>query len=142
MMQHPTPLLFLSAAAVAAALPAAWAQQEELPQSITAVFDAYCALPAALLPPLESATDKASADAAAPKLKAALEQLYDTRTKMQGLKELTPAQRTEVEKRYALTMRREWGKVYEQMFRLQREKCYGSAEFSRLYSVMGLMLGK
>lgn len=130
---------FLTAAVLC--LPAA-AQGQTLPPHITTVFDTYTALPDVLLPPLQAAKDKASADAAAPQLKAALEKLYDARAKMQGVNALTPEQKAEVEKRYGLKMRQQWGKVYEEMFRIQKEKCFGSAEFSRLYSIMGLMLGK
>lgn len=128
-------------AAVLLCLPAA-AQESALPQHIADVFDTYTALPDTLLPPLRAAKDKASADAAAPQLKAALEKLYDARTRMQTLTSLSPEEKAAVEKLYGLKMRQQWGKVYEEMFRIQKEKCFGSAEFGKLYSVMGLMLGK
>lgn len=134
--------LFICLLTAAAALSASAAPGQALPQNITAVFDTYTALPDVLLPPLQAAKDKASADAAAPQLKAALEKLYDARAQMQAVSSLTPEQKKEVEQRYGLKMRQQWGKVYEEMFRIQKEKCFGSAEFGRLYSVMGLMLGK
>lgn len=139
MICRPLISLFLTAAVLC--LPAA-AQEQSLPPHITTVFDTYTALPDVLLPPLRAAKDKASADAAAPQLKAALEKLYDARTQMQTLTSLTPGEKAEVEKRYGLKMRQQWGKVYEEMFRIQKEQCFGSAEFGKLYSVMGLMLGK
>lgn len=134
--------LFICLLTAASALSASAAPGQALPQNITAVFDTYTALPDVLLPPLQAAKDKASADAAAPQLKAALEKLYDARAQMQAVSSLTPEQKKEVEQRYGLKMRQQWGKVYEEMFRIQKEKCFGSSEFGRLYSVMGLMLGK
>lgn len=139
MMLRPHLCLPLTAAVLC--LPAA-AQEQALPPQIASVFDTYTALPDVLLPPLRAAKDKASADAAAPQLKAALEKLYDARTQMQTLTSLSPAEKEAVEKHYGLKMRQQWGKVYEEMFRIQKEKCFGSAEFGKLYSIMGLMLGK
>lgn len=139
MIFHPLVSPVLTVAVLCA--PAA-AQEQALPPHITAIFDAYTALPDVLLPPLQAAKDKASADAAAPQLKAAMEKLYDARTQMQMLTSLSPEEKAAVEKRYGLKMRQQWGKVYEEMFRIQKAKCFGSPEFGKLYSIMGLMLGK
>ncbi len=113
-----------------------------LPAEMVQAFEAYIALPDTLEPALLAAQDKASADAAAPQLRQALEKLYDTRTQMQAVKTLTPEQSQEVQQRYALPMRRQWGRVYAQVFRLQKAQCYGSAAFAENFRLMCMMLGK
>lgn len=116
--------------------------QEALPSHITNLFDSYIKLPDTLVPVLQSANDKASATAAAPKLHAELEKLYGIRESLRKVSSLTPRQNELVRNRYEQVMREQWGKVYSEMFRLQREKCYGSAEFTRLYRIMCMMLDK
>lgn len=116
--------------------------QEVLPSHITDLFDSYVKLPDTLVPVLRSANDKASATAAAPKLRAELEKLYAIRESLKKVSSLTPQQNELVRNRYEQAMRERWGKVYDEMFRLQREKCYGSAEFTRLYRIMCMMLDK
>lgn len=116
--------------------------QEVLPSHITDLFDSYVKLPDTLVPVLRSANDKASATAAAPKLRAELEKLYAIRESLKKVSSLTPQQNELVRNRYEQAMRKRWGKVYDEMFRLQREKCYGSAEFTRLYRIMCMMLDK
>lgn len=116
--------------------------QEALPSHITNLFDSYVKLPDTLVPVLRSANDKASATAAAPKLQAELEKLYGIRESLRRVSSLTPQQNELVRNRYEQVMREQWGKVYSEMFRLQREKCYGSAEFTRLYRIMCMMLDK
>lgn len=116
--------------------------QEVLPSHITDLFDSYVKLPDTLVPVLRSTNDKASATAAAPKLRAELEKLYAIRESLKKVSSLTPQQNELVRNRYEQAMRERWGKVYDEMFRLQREKCYGSAEFTRLYRIMCMMLDK
>lgn len=113
-----------------------------LPRTLTEAFDAYTAMPDVLLPPLKAAQDKASAEAAAPQLKTALEALYDMRNKMQLVTEIPAEHKAAVEEKYAHRMRVQWGKVYEEIFRLQKEQCYDAPEFTKMFRVMMLMLGK
>lgn len=116
--------------------------QDSLPSHITNLFDSYVKLPDSLVPVLRSANDKDGATAAAPKLRAELEKLYAIRESLRKVSSLTPQQNELVRNRYEQAMREQWGKVYTEMFRLQREKCYGSAEFTRLYRIMCMMLDK
>ena len=116
--------------------------QDSLPSHITNLFDSYVKLPDSLVPVLRSVNDKDGATAAAPKLRAELEKLYAIRESLRKVSSLTPQQNELVRKRYEQAMREQWGKVYTEMFRLQREKCYGSAEFTRLYRIMCMMLDK
>lgn len=118
------------------------AAEPALPAEVTAAFDAYAALPAELLPILESVQDKASADAAAPKLHAALDKIYTTRDAMQKVSTLTPEQSELVQKRYAARMRQDWGRVYEHIFRLRKAQCYGSIAFVNEFGYMNLMLAQ
>lgn len=116
--------------------------QDSLPSHITNLFDSYVKLPDSLVPVLRSVNDKDGATAAAPKLRAELEKLYAIRESLRKVSSLTPRQNELVRNRYEQAMREQWGKVYTEMFRLQREKCYGSAEFTRLYRIMCMMLDK
>lgn len=131
--------IFVSSVLLSAAPLAA---QEALPSHITNLFDSYVKLPDSLVPVLRSVNDKDGATAAAPKLRAELEKLYDIRESLRKVSSLTPRQNELVRNRYEQAMREQWGKVYTEMFRLQREKCYGSAEFTRLYRIMCMMLDK
>lgn len=118
------------------------AAEPALPAEVKAAFDAYCALPAELLPVLESVQDKATADAAAPKLHAALDKIYTTRDAMQKVQQLTPEQSALVQQQYATRMRQDWGRVYEHIFRLRKEQCYGSIAFVKEFGYMTLMLAQ
>lgn len=131
--------IFVSSVLLSAAPLAA---QEALPSHITNLFDSYVKLPDSLVPVLRSVNDKDGATAAAPKLRAELEKLYAIRESLRKVSSLTPRQNELVRNRYEQAMREQWGKVYTEMFRLQREKCYGSAEFTRLYRIMCMMLDK
>lgn len=131
--------IFVSSVLLSAAPLAA---QDSLPSHITNLFDSYVKLPDSLVPVLRSVNDKDGATAAAPKLRAELEKLYAIRESLRKVSSLTPRQNELVRNRYEQAMREQWGKVYTEMFRLQREKCYGSAEFTRLYRIMCMMLDK
>lgn len=131
--------IFVSSVLLSAAPLAA---QDSLPSHITNLFDSYVKLPDSLVPVLRSVNDKDGATAAAPKLRAELEKLYAIRESLRKVSSLTPQQNELVRNRYEQAMREQWGKVYTEMFRLQREKCYGSAEFTRLYRIMCMMLDK
>lgn len=131
--------IFVSSVLLSAAPLAA---QDSLPSHITNLFDSYVKLPDSLVPVLRSVNDKDGATSAAPKLRAELEKLYAIRESLRKVSSLTPRQNELVRNRYEQAMREQWGKVYTEMFRLQREKCYGSAEFTRLYRIMCMMLDK
>lgn len=118
------------------------AAQPPLPAEVKTAFDAYCALPGKLLPVLESVQDKASADAAAPKLHAALDDIYTAREAMQKVSRLTPEQNAAVQQQYAPQMRQEWGRVYEQIFRLRKAQCFGSIAFVNEFGYMNLLLAQ
>lgn len=116
------------------------AAQEPLPSDVQQAFERYTKLPDELLPVLKSITDRASADAAAPKLHELLPQVYDTRSAMQEIKELTPRQAEAVRQKYELAMRKGWGGFYGEVFRLQKANCFGSATLAKEFHLMCMML--
>ncbi len=124
------------------AVPAALAQQAGIPASVDKAFARYTRVAETLLPILESAKDKATADAAANQLFAALPELYDARCGLEEIANLNAAETAAVEKKYGLAMRRNWGKVFEQIYRLQRAQCYGSIPFLKQFQTMCMMLDK
>lgn len=124
-------------------LPAVLAvQATALEPAVQQAFERYMAIPPAVLPVLQGVKDKATADAAAPKLKEALATVYDARDALKGIKQLSEADAAEVKERYEKPMREEWGKLYQEIYRLQQVKCYNSEEFFKLFSYMCLMLEK
>ena len=126
-----------------ALLPAVLAvQAAALEPAVQQAFERYMAVPAAVLPVLQGVKDKATADAAAPKLKEAMATVYDAREALKDIKQLSDADAAEVKARYEKPMREEWGKLYREIFRLQQVKCYNSEEFFKLFSYMCLMLEK
>ena len=135
-----TRAVFFAAAALLSVSPS-WAQ-EALPRHVTELFEAYVALPNTLVPVLKSAQDKQTATAAAPKLQAELKKLYGIRDSLQKVSSLSPRQNELVRGKYEKDMRERWGAVYAEMFRLQQNRCYDSAEFARMYKIMCLMLNK
>lgn len=114
--------------------------QEPLPTNVQHAFESYTKLPDALLPVLKSITDRSTADAAAPKLHELLPQIYDTRSTMQEIKELTPEQTELVRQKYELPMRKSWGAFYGEVFRLQKANCFGSAALAKEFHLMCMML--
>lgn len=116
------------------------AAQEPLPPSVQQAFERYTKLPDTLVPVLKSITDRASADATAPKLRELLPQVYDTRSAMQEIKELTPQQAELVRQKYELQMRKSWGSFYGEVFRLQQANCFGSAALAKEFHLMCMML--
>ncbi len=142
-MKSTLSILIIGAALFFGAVPlSVSAAEPALPAEVKEAFDAYTTLPAELLPILESVQDKASADAAAPRLHAALDKIYVTRDAMQKVNTLTPEQSALVQKQYASTMRQGWGRVYEQLFRLRKAQCYGSIAFVNEFGYMNLMLAQ
>lgn len=115
---------------------------ESLPPALAGVFERYVALPDALLPVLESAQNKQSADRAAADLQALLPRVYEARRELRGIASLTPEQQLAVRRRFETAMRTRWGKVFDHIYRLQRSHCYESVEFFKHFSTLCVMLEK
>lgn len=130
-------LFFLLSAA-----PLSAAETAELPAEIAQAFETYVNFTDTLLPALQSVKNQETANAAAPQLRAALQQLYDIRNQLKGITELSDAQKAVVEQRYARRMREQWGKVYSEINRLQQARCFYSGEYAELFHALELMLNK
>ncbi|MDO5469852.1 MAG: hypothetical protein Q4F38_01005 [Akkermansia sp.] len=126
------------AAALAALVPAL--AQAAIPADIDNAFARYTQMPHELLPILRKAQDKESANAAATELNAVLPKLYELRSELTKISSLKPEVSAELVRKYSMTMRRNWGKVYEEIFRLQKQRCYDSLAFFKQFQVLCMML--
>ncbi len=117
-------------------------EAQSIPPQVDEAFSAYAALPAKLVPILSEATDTASADAAAPRLLEVLPAVYDARSALHRIPSLSAAETHLVQQKYEVTLRREWGKLFEQIYRLQKVRCYESRAFFKQFQTLCLMLEK
>lgn len=113
-----------------------------IPAGIDHAFSDFTALPNELLPVLEGVADRESADEATEKLNNLLPKVYDARTAMQRITALPASVKAEVIKKYGKDMQTNWGKVYEQIFRLQQARCYNSLSFFKQFHALCMMLDK
>lgn len=118
------------------------ASAADLPPAVDAAFRDYTALPSRLIPILQKAQDKESADEVAPELRNALTHVYEARNNLHSIRQLTPAQSRIVNERYAQKMREEWAAMYAEINRLRRARCYQSAELLDVYRLMCMMIEK
>lgn len=130
--------IFLLAGGLAPAFPAA--VENPAAAEYDAALDEYIALADALLPILSSARDRASADAAAPGLEAEIARLYRVREKLKKLPEPGNAESKELERKYAMRMRTQWGRVFDEIYRLQAAECLGSESFRKAFTTLCLIL--
>lgn len=110
--------------------------------AIEKAFDLYTALPSELIPVLQEAKDKSSADKAATKLHKKLQSIYITREAVHNIPTMTAEQRQLVEARYSKRMRREWAKMYEEIERIRMARCFESAELWNEFRTMCMMIEK
>ncbi len=134
-MNWVTPMLALLLAAPVFAAQA-------VPPAVDEAFSAYAALPAKLVPILSEVRDTASADAAAPKLYEALPAVYDARKALRSIPKLSEEETQIIQRKYETTLRQEWGKLFEQIYRLQRIRCYQSIPLFKQFQTLCLMLEK
>ena len=127
---HTLPLIICSSTCLQAAVST---EMEQL-------FESYINLASELTPVLESATDKQSAENAAAPLYNLLPKVYDMRTELQKIENLTPEDAAELQQKYAKRMQTEWGKVYEHIFRLEKANCYHSLAFFKQFRALCMML--
>lgn len=114
----------------------------EVPAEVQRAFEHYTALPDALVPVLQSAQDEQSAEKAAPELQALLTRVFDARRELNAIPALEPDVAEEVRRRYEQNMRTGWGRVYEQIYRLQRARCYENVPFFKQFQTLCVLLGK
>ena len=113
-----------------------------IPAGIDRAFSDFTSLPNELIPVLEGVTDRESAENATEKLNNLLPKVYDARTAMQRITALPTDVKAEVIRKYGKEMQTNWGKVYEQIFRLQQVRCYNSLSFFKQFHALCMMLDK
>lgn len=114
----------------------------DIPADVQSAFEHYVALPDQLLPVLQSAQDAASAEKAAEPLQALLPKVYDARRELKAIPSLSPEVAAELRRRYEQRMRADWGKVYDEIFRLRAAACYQCVPFFKQFQTLCLLLEK
>ncbi|MBO5684781.1 MAG: hypothetical protein J6R92_07520 [Akkermansia sp.] len=118
------------------------APEAALPGVVKEAFDAYSHLPGVLVPIMQKAQDTKSANACATELKQALIHVYNVREKLHNLPRLTPSQNQQVRQQYEQIMRKEWGRMYDEISRLQGNRCFQSADFAEVFRLLCMMIEK
>lgn len=111
-----------------------------IPENIDRIFTNYLQLAEDLEPVLAEAKNRESAEAAAVKLNALLPRVYDARSELMQIEQLSTEVQAEVRVKYGKDMQQKWGKVYEQIFRLEHAKCYASPAFFTQFRALCMML--
>lgn len=114
--------------------------QAEITPAYETAMNEYITFADSLLPVLVSVKDTATADAAAPSLSAMLPTLIEMRGKINNLPPLQGSDKVELERRFALKIRTQWGDVFREIFRLQSAQCFNSASFRDVFTSMCLIL--
>ena len=114
--------------------------QAAIPTDLKQTFEDYIALAKEIEPILSAAKDQQTADDQALALYDILPKVYEARTVLQKIENLTPEVQAELVEKYGKTMQIEWGKVYEQIFRLEKVNCYHSLSFFKQFRALCMML--
>ena len=114
----------------------------EVPPAVAKAFEHYIALPDALVPVLREVQSAESAEAAAPKLRALLTQVLDVRREIEGIQKFDPGVEEEVHRRYEMPMRQGWGRVYDEVYRLQKVRCYENVAFFKQFQTLCMFLSQ
>ncbi|MCQ2364006.1 MAG: hypothetical protein MJ051_00430 [Akkermansia sp.] len=142
MSRFSTPICLLTLWCWAALLSPTAAQETALPQEMSQAFERFIDITEALEPVLAGVTDKATADAAAPKLHEQLDAVYRSREALQSIPSLSAEQSALVQKQYARRMREGWAQVYAHIFRIQKAQCYHSESFTKEFGNLNMMLAQ
>ena len=105
-------------------------------------FERYIALGDELSLLLEKAQDKRSAETLAGELQGVLLRVDESRLEMRAITNLTEAQSRHIREKYEKRMRTSWGKVYDQIYRLQKSRCYDSVALLKPFSILCSFLEK
>lgn len=114
--------------------------QAAIPQEIENVFESYIKLAQDLQPILAAAQDNESAEANALALYNILPRVYEARTELMKIENLPQQVQAELVQKYGKTMQTEWGKVYEHIFRLEKNNCYQSLSYFKQFRALCMML--
>ena len=123
---RPLSLVLIPICALIAAPAEAAIGQLELEQ----VLEQYCQIPDQLAPLLQGVQDAPTAEQAAPKLKQLNAQIYSLAAQLKKIEAFSAQQRESLQKKFELRMRQQWGRVYDELYRIQRAQCYRHADFT------------
>ncbi len=91
---------------------------------------------------LEKVKSKESADSSAPELQKLSLRFAEIRKQFNALDVIPDASRDELFTRYEMPLRQSWGKVYSEIFRIQKEQSYGSNDFVKAFQVFCQLLNE
>ncbi|MBR4309418.1 MAG: hypothetical protein IKT79_00145 [Akkermansia sp.] len=114
--------------------------QAAIPPEIENAFVRYIELAQELEPILAAAQDKESAEANAKALYDILPRVYEARTELLKIESLPQQVQAELIQKYGKAMQTEWGKVYEHIFRLEKNNCYHSLSYFKQFRALCMML--
>lgn len=114
--------------------------QAAIPAEIEGAFLRYIQLARELEPILAAAQDQETADAHARALYDILPRVYEARTELMKIEKLSPQVQAELVQKYGKAMQTAWGKVYEQIFRLEKCNCYHSLSYFKQFRALCMML--
>lgn len=114
--------------------------QAEISPACETAMNEYISLADALISVLGPVKDTATAESAVASLSAMLPSLIEVRKKINDLPPLQDADKAELERRYAMKMRTQWGEVFREIFRIQSAQCFHSDSFREVFTSMCLIL--
>lgn len=109
-------------------------------QAMEEAFVHYVKLGEELAPILASAQDAAGAEKAAPALEALLPRVMDSGRELKSIPTLSEEDARRIRAKFERSMRETWGKVYDEIYRLQRVRCYECVPFFRSFSILCSLL--
>ena len=89
---------------------------------------------------LASAKDAAGAEKAAPALQALLPRVMDSGRELKSISALSQEDSQHIRAKFERPMRGAWGKVYDEIYRLQKSRCYECVSFFRSFSILCSLL--
>lgn len=104
------------------------------------VLSRYIKLGEELVPVLSAARDATGAEKAAPALQALLPRVMDSGRELKAVASLSEEDSRQLRAKFERPMRETWGKVYDEIYRLQRVRCYECVSFFRSFSILCSLL--
>lgn len=109
-------------------------------EDVEQIFSHYVKLGEELAPVLASAKDADGARDAAPALQALLPRVMDSGRELRSISALNGADLKQIRAKFERPMRETWGRVYDEIYRLQRVRCYECVPFFRSFSILCSLL--
>ncbi len=91
---------------------------------------------------LEKVTSKESAQAAAPDLQKLSLRFVEIREQLNALDVIPDESRDALFSQYEMPLRKSWGKVYAEIFRIQQAQSYGCNDFVQAFQVFCQLLNE